>query len=189
MRSPSPAVSFLHRHYRKLLLFLVFIVALVARLIGLSVRPFWYDELQSMVYSHLPLGDMLQSVIIFDPHPPLYYLQLHFWILLGTGEIWARLNSVLWSLLAAAVLFILCRKLFTFEFAICSTLIFVVMPMGVFYAQEVRMYSMLMCLAVGSFYFAYQFLNVHPGTRESLGLFGFTAAFLYTHGSGFLLLV
>jgi mannosyltransferase len=189
MRLPSLSGSFLRRHYRTLLLALVFIVALVVRLIGLSVRPFWYDELQSMVYSHLPPGDLLQSVIIFDPHPPLYYLQLHYWILLGTGEVWARLNSVLWSLLAAAALFVLCRKIFTFEFAICATLIFVVMPMGVFYAQEVRMYSMLMCLAVGSFYFAYQFLNIHPGPRASLGLFGFTAAFLYTHGSGFLLLI
>ena len=189
MRPPSLTGSFLHRQYRKLLLLLVFVVALVARLIGISVRPFWYDELQSMVYSILPPGDLLQSVIIFDPHPPLYYLQLHYWILLGTGEAWARMNSVLWSLLAAAALFLLCRKLFTFEFAICSTLIFVVMPMGVFYAQEVRMYSMLMCLAVGSFYFAYHFLNIHPGPRANLGLFGFTAAFLYTHGSGFLLLI
>jgi mannosyltransferase len=189
MSLSSRAGSFVRRRYRALLLTLVFIVGLVARLIGLSTRPFWYDELQSMVYSNLPLGDMLQSVIIFDPHPPLYYLQLHFWILLATGEAWARLNSVLWSLLAAAALYLLCRKLFTFEFAICATMIFVVMPMGVFYAQEVRMYSMLMCLAVGSFYFAHQFLNVYPGTRASLGLFGFTAAFLYTHGSGFLLLI
>jgi len=189
MRVPNLAGSFLHRHYRKLLLFLVFVVALIVRLIGLSVRPFWYDELQSMVYSNLPFGDMLQSVIIFDPHPPLYYLQLHFWILLGTGEGWARLNSVLWSLLAATGLFLLCRRLFNFEFAVCSTLIFVVMPMGVFYAQEVRMYAMLMCLAVGSFYFAYHFLNIRQGPLESLGLFGFTAAFLYTHGSGFLLLI
>jgi mannosyltransferase len=189
MRSPNWPGSFLSRHYRKILLFLVFVVALVVRLIGLSVRPFWYDELQSMVYSHLPLGDMLQSVIIFDPHPPLYYFQLHFWLLVSTSEEWARWNSVVWSLLAAAALYILCRKLFTFEFAICSTLIFVVMPMGVFYAQEVRMYSMLMCLAVGSFYFAYHFLNIRQGPFESLGLFVFTGAFLYTHGSGFLLLI
>jgi mannosyltransferase len=189
MKPTNRISAFLLRSYQQILVFLVFSVALVLRLIGLSRRPFWYDEIQSMVFSHLPLGDMLQSVVIFDPHPPLYYLQLHFWILLGTSEAWARLNSVLWSILAAAALFLLCRKLFSFEFALCSTLIFVVMPMNVFYAQEVRMYSMLMCLAVGSFYFAHQFLNVRSGRFETLGLFGFTSAFLYSHGSGFLLLV
>jgi mannosyltransferase len=187
MNLPPPAASFLRHHFRKALLLLVFLLALVLRLIGLARRPFWYDEIQSMVYSHLPLGDLIQSVVLFDPHPPLYYLQLHFWILPGTSEAWTRLNSVLWSLLAAAALYLLCRRLFSFEFAICSTLIFVVMPLSVFYAQEARMYSMLMCLAVGSFYFAHRFLAVRSGRRETLGLFGFTAAFLYSHGSGFLL--
>ncbi len=189
MKIPDLTGSFLHRHYRKILLFLVLVVAMILRLVGLSAKPFWYDELQTVVFSRLPLGDLLQSVILFDPHPPLYYLQLHFWILPDTSEGWVRLNSVVWSLLAAGSLYILCRKIFNFEFAICSTLIFVVMPMGVFYAQEARMYSMLMCFAVCSFYFAYQFLNIRQGPLESLGLLGFTAAFLYTHGSGFLLLV
>jgi mannosyltransferase len=189
VRISALAASYLRRHSRKALLFLVFAFALVARLIGISRRAFWYDEIQSMVYSHLPPGDMLPSIILFDPHPPLYYLQLHYWILLSTSETWARLNSVLWSILAAAALYILCRKLFRFEFALCATLVFVVMPTGVFYAQEVRMYSMLMCLAAGSLYFAHQFLNVRSGQFESFGLFGFTAAFLYSHGSGFLLLI
>ena len=189
MKPSDPPGSPVSPRRDRILFLLLLFIALALRVAALSGRELWYDELQSITFSRLSIGDMLQSVIVFDPHPPLYYLQLHYWILVSSSETWTKLNSVFWSVLAVAGLYILCRRLVSARFAFSAGLVFAVLPIGIWYGQEVRMYSMIMALAIGSFYFAFEYLNFRRGAVESIGVFGFTAAFLYTHGSGFMLLI
>jgi uncharacterized membrane protein len=163
-------------------------LAAVIRLIDLPSRWLWYDELQSVTHSILPVGELLKSVRTFDPHPPLYYLQLHFWMSLGTSDGWIKLNSVIWSLLTLIMIYCLGKDMFSRQIALLGALVFALIPFAVIFAQEARMYAMLMCLGIGSFYFSW--LYVVRNNRLYLpGVVLFALAFLYSHGAGFMILV
>lgn len=169
-------------------------LTLVPRLAGLGREGLWYDELQSVTFAYLPVRQLLATVQVFDPHPPLYYLQLHYWLAVSQADAWVRLNSVLWSAATVFSIWWIARRLFRADVALLAALIFAVMPFAIFYAQEARMYAMLMCLAVWSFYFNHQLVEGDPasGVRQALLWAAFVLialAFLYSHGASFLLLI
>ena len=180
------AVQRRNREY--LYLALVLIMAVFVRIIDLPARSLWYDELQTVTFSILPLDELLQSVRAFDPHPPLYYLQLHFWMLFGVADWWIKLNSVIWSILALVMVYLVSRDLFDSPVALLAALIFALSPFAIAYAQEARMYAMLMFLGTGAFFFFQRSVErrnwwyLPPAMLFALG-------FLYTHGAGFMILV
>jgi len=67
--------------------------------------------------------------------------------------------------------------------------LFALSPFAVFYAQEVRPYSLLMFLGIMSWYFTHCFFYVAPSLPIQLGMMASTLFFLYSHGAGFLLLL
>jgi uncharacterized membrane protein len=170
----------------------VFLVAMMVwavclRLWDINARGLWNDELASAVLSAVPVADVLQGTLTRDPHPPLYYMQLHAWITAGSSDIWLRLNSLLWSMLAMVSLFVAVRRILNAEVAILAAALFGLAPFSIYYAQEVRMYAMLMCLSVWVWFFTHQVLHRQYVVRYGIGLILFTEAFLYSHGAAFLL--
>jgi hypothetical protein len=166
----------------------VLLMAFVLRVVGLSSRALWYDELQSVTHAYLPITQLLASVWQFDPHPPLYYLQLHFWMTLGVSDFWIKFNSVVWSMLALVSLFGVGRVLFDARVALMASALFAVSPLAIAYAQEARMYGWLMCSGVWSLWLTHQVLYGR-GVLWAAGLIVSTLLFLYSHGTGFMLLV
>jgi mannosyltransferase len=165
------------------------LTAFALRVISLSTRALWYDELQSVTHAFLPVPQLLQSVKQFDPHPPFYYLQLHFWMKLGLSDFWIKFNSVAWSMLALASLFALGRKLFNKRVALLAAACLAVSPLAIAYAQEARMYALLMCVSVWSLWFTHQLLYGRRVFVALAGLMISVLTFLYSHGAGFMLLV
>ena len=84
--------------------------------------------------------------------------------------------------------YIAAGRIFSRQAAIVASLLFAIAPYAVAYAQETRPYSWLMFLAVWCWYFNHQFLFKRPHLWEAAGILTTTLAFLYSHGSGFLLL-
>lgn len=163
-------------------------LAFILRTFGLQNSWLWYDELQSVTFSILPIDQLLASVRRFDPHPPFYYLQLHFWMVFGANDVWVKLNSVVWSIATIIIIFLAGRKLFDLKTALLASLLFALSPFALFHAQEARMYSMLMCLGIGVFYFIYRFLEDGAWWTILVALC-LMICFLYSHGTGFMLLV
>jgi uncharacterized membrane protein len=164
-------------------------LSIVIRLLKLASRSLSHDELISVTFASLPLGDMLKVVRSADPHPPLYYIQLHLWMLLGTTDFWIRLNSVLWSVAAVLSLYVITKKLFSEKLALICATLFTLSPVSVAYAQEARMYSLLMFLAVWACFFTHEFMQSTRTRTMVVGIFIAHCAFLYTHGAGFLILL
>lgn len=165
------------------------VLAALFRLLGISDRVLWYDELYSVSFAIQPLADLLQSVREYDPHPPLYYLQLHFWLKLGTGEVWLRLNSVLWSLLAVFPTYFVGRRLFGEAGGFWAALVLVVSPVGIFYAHEVRMYAVQMSLVALNLLLLERLLAGEQRRFELLFFFFTLVAICHVQGAGFLLLL
>jgi len=88
-----------------------------------------------------------------DPHPPLFNSLLHFWLGLGTSELWLRLMSII---AAAVFCWVFFRWLTLVTGRLCGLigLIFVsLLPPFVRLSAEVRQYAVLLALLVGALYF------------------------------------
>jgi hypothetical protein len=96
----------------------------------------------------MPFVDMLVAVLRFDVHPPLYYLQLGIWSVMGHSDRWLTLNSVLWSAATLLAVFFGTTRRFGARAGLLALTFCVVMGSELYFAEQARMYSMLSCLAV-----------------------------------------
>lgn len=87
-------------------------VTLVLRLIHLDTRPLWLDEAWSHWFSGLGWHTLLDSVIRYDTHPPLYYSALKVWRgVAGDSQLALRSLSVLASAATLVLVLALARKI------------------------------------------------------------------------------
>jgi hypothetical protein len=150
--------------------------------VGLS-----YDALQSVTHAWLSPAAMIQSLRRYDPHPPLFYLQLHYWMKAGASDLWLMLNVTSWSLAAVGSLFAVARAFHGRQAAIVSAVVFALLPYPVWYATDVRMYAMLLTLAIWVYFFEQRFLISGRAWGALAGLLATEAAFIFCHGAGVLL--
>ena len=169
--------------------FVFIVLAIGLRLLGIDAQPLWYDELYSAAFAIQTIPDIVTSVRAHDPHPSLFYILLHFWMKFGTDDVWLRLNSVSWSLLAILPTFLVGRRLFGTYGGFWAAFILTISPIAIFFAQEVRMYAMLMSLVAFNLLFLERLL---VGDQRRFDLFWFFLTLLavcYVQGAGCLLLL
>lgn len=177
---------------------LIFALALWLRVAALGREGLWLDEVYSASFANLSALGTVVATFLYDPHPPLYYLQLNAWGRLGHGDLWLLLNSVCWS--AATLLAVLLGT--TRQFGSTAGLIALcfcaVMGSEVYFADELRMYAMYGCLSVLSWIAAnrlrtdYRFRTALPlivvlaimGAIHSASILGASAALLYALPQG-----
>lgn len=132
--------------------FLIFLLAWGLRLFRLGLPPAWHDETYTALVAMRPIGDIV-ALSAADIHPPLHFLLLHFWIPLGgSSEFSLRFISVAWSMLAVALIAALGITLYGKQAGVLAALLLAVSPFAVAYAQEIRMYSMLLALGLAASY-------------------------------------
>ncbi len=185
MRKLFPKRLFI-RQARVPLLVLV-LLGLVLRVYGISVKTIWLDEAFSIWLAHQPLVDLWAWLIKIDQHPPLYYSLLHFWqLLFGDRQGMVRLFSALCSTLALPFFYGVGRRLFDPPTALVATLILVVAPFHIRYAQEARMYALLTLTVALALYLLARLL-LEPPERQPRWLspaFALTqAAVMLTHNT------
>ena len=112
---------------------------------AIGQKGLWLDETFSVWLAAQPLGPMLAWIAQIDQHPPLYYILLHFWItVVGDGPAAVRLLSALLGTLTIPVIFFLGRRLLGSTAGLLAALILALSPFHVRFAQETRMYALLM---------------------------------------------
>jgi|SRR3989344_1919628 len=133
------------------MIWLILVLGLVLRVVNLD-QGLWLDEGTQALLSNKSLYSIFFERSA-DFHPPLSYLLLHYWMMLGGSEIWLRLLSVFFGIATIAVTYQLAKKLFDQNIAIISALFLAVAPYHIYYSQEVRMYSEAAFFATLSMYF------------------------------------
>lgn len=133
---------------------LLAIVALGGFLRGHQIgsKGLWLDEAFSVWLAWQPVGEMLAWLLRIDQHPPLYYALLHFWMALGDDAVTVRALSALLGTLTIPVMFLLGRRLADEKIGLLAALILAASPFHVRFAQETRMYTLLMLNATLSLY-------------------------------------
>lgn len=172
------------------LLAILFVGAFL-RFHGVTGRSLEYDDTQSVMFAARSTPDVLRAVRELDPHPPLFYLQLHYWMRAGGSDAWLRINSGVWGLLGILALYAAVRYVFRNNaLALAAALLLAVNPMAVRCALQVRMYPMVMTLATLAWLGTHGMLAT-PRLWKAL-LFGLLAmaaalAATWTHGTGVLI--
>lgn len=124
----------------------------IVRIARLGTASLWTDEAYSVAVAHGSALDVFVAGLRFDIHPPLYYLQLHFWQLVSDADVWLLANSLLFSFAAGASLFVVMRRLHDDARALLALAFFAVTPLQVIFSETLRMYTLEALLVVWQFY-------------------------------------
>lgn len=168
----------------RLLIFCVFLLSLLGvlgiskyLLIGNSLR---LDEAQSLWQtSHSILGTL--KVVAQDVHVPLYHLILHFWqFYFGQSVETARLLSLIFFIATIPVVYLIARRILSVNWSLLVVVLFSFSPFMNWYANEARMYTLLVFMSTLSQYF---FLKViqHKGKKGWLGYSLTAMVGVYSH--------
>ncbi|MBN1642862.1 MAG: glycosyltransferase family 39 protein [Anaerolineae bacterium] len=147
----------------------------------LDAQSFAFDEGWTSYAIHHPWLQMWR-VLVPDNHPPLYYLIAKgFAELAGYGDLAVRYVSVAGATCLVALCYALGHRLFGAVAGLASAAFAASAPLVVYYAQEARMYSLLMALVALS---AYALIRVAGDARRRAWWVVYvasTCAALYTH--------
>jgi mannosyltransferase len=128
--------------------------AVVLGLISIERRSLWIDEAVDIDWAQLSWSDLIPVAFRDEGSQALYLLFLKPWLALTSTDEWvARLPSVLFTALAAALLVILGDRLFQSRFvAFGAGLLLATNAFVVSWSQQVRQYTLAMLLAVVATY-------------------------------------
>ncbi len=140
------------RRTQKWVLYAVVAIYVAARLWHLAAVCLDGDEIFSVLLSRLGWKALTAGAAADSVHPPLFYYLLKLWVIVGNESlIWLRLLPALFSVLAILPLILLGRELRLRPIEIhCAIGLAAVHPFLIYYAQHVRMYSLLLLGALTS---------------------------------------
>lgn len=168
-----------YRYRVHILLLIILLIALLARLYALGKESIWLDEATSLMLARMDLAELVRWTAR-DIHPPLYYILLHFWIVLGDSEAILRGLSVLAGVLNVLAIYALGRELFDAPTGLLSACFLALDPFHIWYSQETRMYAWTALLFSAIVWAA--LLYLHRPRQLALGLYvALAVAGLYTH--------
>ncbi len=171
-----------------IILVLVCIAFAALRFWNLTASCLWFDEIFTVHAAGMDFQNSLRFVAQDLIHPPLSYILLTFWIMIGGESLfWLRFFPVFFSILSLVPLIFFCRELKLDYSTIAVTALFLAANGCLIkYAQEVRMYSLFMFFALVSMWLFARFL--HLGKNIWL-LTIVNVLLVYTHYFGWLVVL
>ena len=189
-RTSHPHIDTASQNRSSIFVFTVILIIFVgARLWRLTSSCLWFDEIFSVHAARYDWSSLLRFVAADIIHPPLFYLLLKIWISSG-GEslLWLRLFPALTSITVLIPFWLLCRELgLRATETNVALLLLAVNGYLIKYAQEVRMYSVLLLLSICSLWLFVRFIKETTNTRKSLIILSIVNLLLiYSHYYGWL---
>ena len=165
-------------------------VLIGARLWGLTASCLWFDEIFSVHAARHEWSRLLSFAAADIIHPPLFYVLLKVWIGFGGDSLlWLRLFPVLTSIAVIFPFFLLSRELHLGATEIkLALLLMAVNGYLIKYAQEVRMYSLLLFFTVCSLWLFVKFVSATQARKQLLALSAINLLLIYTHYYGWLVI-
>ncbi len=172
-------VSFFHKVHP---IIWICLAGLILRLYRYTSQSIWLDETISI---YIAMQSFLDVITFMDPTPPLFYILLHFWIMVSSAEWWLKLLPVIVSTLTIFFTYKVAEKLYSHKIGIIASLFVMLSPIHVFYAQELRAYALLFFVTTAVVYFYLQFDFSY---KHKLWYVLFFISVVYTHLFGLFVL-
>ncbi|MFP4439444.1 MAG: glycosyltransferase family 39 protein [Chloroflexaceae bacterium] len=153
------------------------------RFFNLGSESYWVDEIIMLQLA----GDNIATLmahLVESGRPPVYVLATHVWVqTFGTAETVTRALSALFSTAALITMYAVGRELFSKKVALVGTFLMALSGYQIFYAQELRYYSLFVLFTLLSFFAFIRFLR-QKNLITAL-FFSFTTVLMfYTHAYG-----
>jgi len=123
-------------------------VSAALRFHALAVKSFWLDEGVSVAIAGIDWRNFVRILWRREANMSLYYFLLHFWLRLGSSEVFIRSLSVLFAVATIPVLYLLGRRLFDSRTALVAVALLTVNAYHIRYSQEARSYTLVVFLCV-----------------------------------------
>ncbi len=127
---------------------MITLVALALRLIALDRKSLWLDEAVTLQYALKDIGSLLS--IQSDPHPPLYYVLMHYWITFGQSEFALRFPSALAGSMAVPLFYHAVHEWNGKWAGVAAAWLLAIAPLHLWYSQETRMYALACTFGLAS---------------------------------------
>lgn len=164
-------------------------LSVAARLWRLTGPCLWFDEIFGVHAARHTWGGLWSFVAADLIHPPLFYALLKIWTAAGGESLqWLRLFPLLAAVACLVPFFLLARRLrLSRAQTNISLLLFAANGYLIKYAQEVRMYSLLLFFTLCSLWLFVKLLREDEATRGLLlALTACNLLLVYTHYYGWL---
>jgi hypothetical protein len=147
---------------------------------------FWIDEGLSIGIARHGFFD-IPGILVQDGSPPLYYMLLHLWIgLVGAGEAATHWLSLIFALACIPIALWAGTSLFDQRVGWVLAGLTAINPFLTSYAQETRMYSLVILLSLlATAFYLHAYVYDRRGYRIPFGVA--LALLLYTHNWGLFL--
>jgi len=149
----------------------------------------WEDELYTLNTTSKNLQYALHQSTHFELQPPVYFLLLTIWRSISASIFWARAFSILMVALSQVLLYNFTKKLSTPKIAAIFSIFFLINPLTIFTALEIRPYALVLFLSMAItvlFYNTYYSNRTSALSRVTFILTAFAALFTQYY-LGFLL--
>lgn len=165
------------------------LLAAALRFFHLGTPALWTDEAFSLWMARHSLPEIWRWTMRLDAHPPLYYIVLHYWLILGDRETALRALSAIVGALTIPVAYLLGRTVGGERLGLLTALFLALSPFHLWYDQEARMYPLLM-LAATCALLGLALMLREPSKRGGWALYivGTIAALWTEHSAALLLL-
>ena len=172
-------------HKTTFFLIAITFLAFILRWADVNSAALWIDELYCFdIASKTSILEILKTVFLTDLHAPLFFVILHFWMkLVGTSDKALILLPVLFSTLSVPVGYFLSKKLFNEKTAVIFSIFNTISALEIYYAQELKFYSLLPILGLIS---VYCFLKIVQefDIKNAIYLFLANTIIVYTFNAG-----
>ncbi len=131
---------------------LFIVVNLILRLLFINRNDVAMDEPFSIWWAQHDLSSLF-NMLKTENNPPLHFIILHYWIkLFGINTLSVRLPSVIFSSMAAGILFYTGAKFLSQRAAILATSVFTISTMQIYFSHEARVYPLFVLLSIWNIY-------------------------------------
>jgi mannosyltransferase len=169
----------------------VTMIGAVLRLWELGSQSLWLDEVFTARVAPLDVAGILGAIRSDLDTPPLHPLVVHAFLALGDSEFVLRLPSALAAIISIPLMYIVARRLLGRRTGLLAAMLMAWSPFAVYYAQEARMYGLVLTFALLTLYCLLRGLDgvepIHP-YLPWLGFIISSALGIYTHFFGFFVL-
>jgi len=155
----------------------IYVLSFLVRIYGSSTANFKIGPLN---HASKPLLEMLTNYPAESPHPPLFYVVLHFWIdLFGSTETSVRMLGLIAGAIAAPALYCFGREIDSRRTGIYMGLVAVFIPSAIYFSWMTRMYSFVLAFTSLSFWSLVR-MNNNPTRMNGAYYVASTAALFYS---------
>ena len=162
----------------------ILLLATALRFYRVADMPLRADEATNLFIAADSPEAIIHTFASDDPHMPLYYLLLHYWMQwAGRSELAARFLTILAGIVTVAMTCLLARTIFPrrSDIFLVATFLAAINPYLIWDAQDAYMYSLLTAFAIASWILFLRVMKPNAARSTWAGYIVVSALALYLH--------